>query len=282
MKSLFVGHRPPYFRLTVMTAPQQAHSQEPTPAEVVHNLMEVKRKIELLATQHNLVQIPRLVAVSKSKPVELIKACYDAGHRHFGENYVQELIAKFNHLPRDIQWHFIGHLQLNKVKKLIRDTWNAETSQPGLFVVESVDSLALATALNNAVSSQQSVVGIPKSQLDTKLQLTVFVQVHTSDEETKFGVAPQEAVALVESIRTQCPHLKFKGLMTIGALKGDPTQDFQKLVNVQQQVCEQLHIPKSEVELSMGMSNDYEKAIAHGSTNLRIGSLIFGERHYHK
>lgn len=140
----------------------------------------------------------RLVAVSKTKPIENIQELYDAGFRCFGENYFQELVEKSQALPKDISWHFIGHLQSSKASKLIREV-------PNLAVLETVDSTKLAGKLNNACESAG------RDSLD------VFVQVDTSGEATKSGVdAGAELEELLQYVSAQCPCLKVKGLMTIG------------------------------------------------------------------
>ena len=146
----------------------------------------------------------RLVAVSKTKPVEQLRECYDAGHRCFGENYVQEIVEKSPQMPPDTVWHFIGHLQSNKVKALV-------TGVPSLAVIETVDSVKLANRLNNAVGEfmdERAKVGAGK--------LGVMVQVNTSGEESKFGVEPKDCLPLARHIRDECSNLAFRGLMTIG------------------------------------------------------------------
>ncbi|XP_065351200.1 pyridoxal phosphate homeostasis protein [Cloeon dipterum] len=213
--------------------------------------------------------LPRLVAVSKTKPNELVIAAYEAGQRHFGENYVQELNQKGND-PEillkcpDIRWHFIGRLQRNKIPKVI--------NTPNLFMVETVDSARLATALHDAWGKFG------------KEPLRVMVQVNTSAEEAKGGLIPEEAPDLVSHLLEKCPNLKFAGLMTIGQygydLSRGPNPDFQVLIKCRQNVCQKLGLNMEEVELSMGMSDDFEHAIEVGSTNVRVGSSIFGAREY--
>lgn len=150
-------------------------------------------------------------------------------------------------LPEDIRWHFIGHLQTNKVKRLL------ETK--GLWMVETVDSKRLANELNKVLGKMDHA---PKP-------LKILVQVKTSDEDTKSGVPVEECVDLVRTIREEMKNLEFKGLMTIGKLEGDPVEDFQKLYNVRQKLYDELEL--SDLELSMGMSGDYEIAVCqiHGS-----------------
>ena len=214
---------------------------------------------------------PVLVAVSKTQPPDALLAAYGAGARHFGENYVAELLEKAPTLPADIRWHFIGNLQSNKARKLVAGV-------PGLWVVESVDSAKLASLLNDAAGAGSGGLHRP---------LRVMVQVNTSGEPQKGGVedAPS-AVALVKHIKEACPHLSWAGLMTIGAapdgvLTPTPAECFGRLVRVRDAVLAALPPPAprpDEVELSMGMSGDWAEAIEAGSTEVRVGSAIFGAR----
>ncbi|XP_068709655.1 pyridoxal phosphate homeostasis protein-like [Montipora foliosa] len=211
--------------------------------------------------------LPRLVAVSKLKPSECILEAYQHGQRNFGENYVQELIEKSNEPKllelKDIKWHFIGHLQSNKCNNL--------AGVPNLFMVETVDSVKLANTLNSSWGKQNK----PDP-------LNVMVQVNTSQEENKGGCSRNQCVELVNHINSNCPNLKFKGLMTIGEINYDWSQgdnpDFVTLVQCRKDVCERLNLKVEDVELSMGMSSDFENAILMGSTNVRVGSTIFGAR----
>lgn len=220
-----------------------------------------KRSNELPST------VPRLVAVSKLKPSECIIEAYQHGQRHFGENYVQELIEKSNDPKllelKDIKWHFIGHLQSNKCNNL--------AGVPNLFMVETVDSVKLANTMNSSWSK--------KTKPDP---LNVMVQVNTSQEENKSGCSRDQCTELAKHIISSCPHLKFSGLMTIGEFNHDWSQgenpDFVMLVRCRKVVCESLGLNVEDVELSMGMSNDFEEAILMGSTNVRVGSTIFGAR----
>ncbi|KAG2320003.1 hypothetical protein Bca52824_013216 [Brassica carinata] len=200
----------------------------------------------------------RVVAVSKTKPVSLIRQVYDAGQRSFGENYVQEIIEKAPQLPEDIEWHFIGNLQSNKVKPLL-------TGVPNLVMVESVDDEKIANMLDRVVGN----IG--------RKPLKVLVQVNTSGEESKFGVEPCGCVGLAKHVKEACSNLEFSGLMTIGMADYTSTPRTSR-----SEVCEALGIPEEQCELSMGMSGDFELAIELGSTNVRIGSTIFGAREYPK
>ncbi|XP_072995564.1 uncharacterized protein [Typha latifolia] len=204
----------------------------------------------------------RVVAVGKTKPVSLVRQLYDAGHRCFGENYVQEFVDKAPLLPADIEWHFIGHLQSNKVKSLL-------ASVPNLDMVESVDNEKVANYLDRAVAS-----------LGRK-PLKVLVQVNTSGEESKSGIDPSRCIELAKHVKLACPNLVFSGLMTIGMPNYSSTpENFSTLSNCRANICKALGIPQEQCELSMGMSGDFEQAIEMGSTNVRIGSTIFGPREY--
>ncbi|XP_039961451.1 pyridoxal phosphate homeostasis protein [Bactrocera tryoni] len=213
---------------------------------------------------------PQLVAVSKTKPVEMIIEAYEAGQRHFGENYVQELVEKAQHPEilkhcQDIKWHFIGHLQNNKINKVLK--------LPNLYMIQTVDNERLANGLNTAWE---------KFQGDNKQPLSVLIQINTSGEEAKNGVPPSEAPALYKHIKENLKHLQLEGVMTIGAFGFDystgPNPDFVSLINVHKQICEENNLDPEAVQVSMGMSDDFEHAIEAGSTIVRVGSAIFGFR----
>ncbi|XP_006896708.1 PREDICTED: proline synthase co-transcribed bacterial homolog protein [Elephantulus edwardii] len=215
---------------------------------------------------------PRLVAVSKTKPADMVIEAYSHGQRTFGENYVQELLEKASN-PKilsscpDIKWHFIGHLQKQNVNKLM--------AVPNLFMLETVDSVKLADKVNSSWQKK-----------DSPERLKVMVQINTSGEESKHGLLPSETIAVVEHINAKCPSLEFVGLMTIGSFGHDlsqgPNPDFQMLLSLRKELCKKLDLPTDKVELSMGMSVDFEHAVEVGSTNVRIGTTIFGERDYLK
>lgn len=152
-------------------------------------------------------------------------------------------------LPADFKWHFIGHLQTNKVRKLL------ETKN--LFVIETVDSEKLATAINKQLEANKTT---PFNET-LQLPLNVFVQVKTSDEDSKSGVEPSATADLVKLIKEKMPNLKVCGLMTIGKLDGDPSDDFACLRATRSTVATTLDIPEEELELSMGMSGDFEQAV---------------------
>ncbi|KAF9122975.1 hypothetical protein BGW39_009372 [Mortierella sp. 14UC] len=221
--------------------------------EIADNLAGVKAKMDqTLQSKGASAQKARLVAVSKLKPASDILAAYKkAGHRNFGENY----------LPSDIKWHFIGSLQSNKCKIV--------AAIPNVFVVETVDSAKKATTLDKACSAVARAG-----------PLRVFLQVNTSGEESKSGMLPSEVLEVAQHVVSTCPHLKLAGLMTIGSpnpdLENGENPDFKSLDECRTAVKDALKI--NDLELSMGMSDDFERALQQGSTNIRVGSTIFGSR----
>jgi pyridoxal phosphate enzyme (YggS family) len=193
-----------------------------------------------------------LIAVSKTQPVEAIEALYRLGHRDFGENYVQELVAKARELDlkgfRGIRWHFIGHLQTNKVKMLL----------PHVYAVHSVDSEKLIYELGKRVEI-------------TSPALPVFVEVNVSKQESKSGVPPERVSDLVDLIRTQTM-LKLEGLMAIpDPDRADLTAPFKQLKALRDEL-------RAGPSLSMGMTSDFEAALKEGATHVRVGTAIFGAR----
>lgn len=204
----------------------------------------------------------RLVCVSKLKPASDIQALYDVGYRHFGENYVQELIEKAKALPKDIQWHFIGGLQTNKTKDLAKNIEN-------LYAVETIDTVKKAKKLNDT----RAQVGGSK--------IGIFIQINTSGEEQKSGILPgDDLFALVEVILKECPLLELRGLMTIGSYAASHDEgenpEFSVLANCKAEIESKFGL--SALQLSMGMSSDFVQAIKQGSTSVRVGSSIFGSR----
>lgn len=219
----------------------------------------------------------RLIAVSKLKPANDILALHNppTSHLDFGENYFQELHEKASLLPRSIQWHFIGALQTNKCKSLAEQI-------PNLFSVSSVDAAKKADALEKGRAALHEK---DEDVRNSGTKLRVLVQVNTSGEESKSGVEPQDAAELCKHIREKCPHLHLGGLMTIGAIARSQAttaetenEDFVTLRETRDKVAEELGIAKEELELSMGMSSDFQGAITQGSDEVRVGTDIFGER----
>lgn len=215
-------------------------------------LQEYKRIIEELNTQHI-----RLVAVSKIKPVSDILELYNAGHLDFGENYVQELLEKQKALPANIRWHFIGHLQTNKVKQIV----------PFVHLIHGVDSLKLLKEINKEAGKNGRIV-------------QVLLQMHIAQEETKFGLDEMELNEILAQL-DPLDHILIKGLMGMASFTEDISvveKEFSHLKSVYDKLSAIQH-PVLQIDtLSMGMSNDYPLAIKNGSNMVRIGSLLFGRR----
>jgi pyridoxal phosphate enzyme (YggS family) len=214
-------------------------------------------------TQEALPEGVKLVAVSKTKPVETILEAYEAGQRIFGENRVQELVDKYEALPGDIKWHMIGHLQSNKVKYIA----------PFVDLIHGVDKPKLMKVIDKEAKKNNRVID-------------VLLQFHIASEETKFGFDYQEAKQMLQSEEyQQYEFVRVKGVMGMATFTDDMTlvhKEFQQLVQIFKDLKDEF-FPDDEgfKEISMGMSNDYQVAIEEGSTMVRIGSLIFGERNYH-
>ncbi|ANZ75354.1 BA75_02678T0 [Komagataella pastoris] len=227
--------------------------------ELVENVDHILNRVNSIKSPNG--RPVNLVCVSKLKPSSDIMALYDAGFRHFGENYVQELVSKAQELPKDIKWHFIGGLQTNKCKDLA-------TRIDNLYAVETIDSIKKANKLNS-------------SRDESKPKINVFIQVNTSGEEQKSGISSYEdLLSLAKVIKNDCPNLILKGLMTIGSIKqstaaGERNEDFDQLSSYNEKLESDLG---TTLELSMGMSSDFEQAIKQGSTSVRVGSNIFGAR----
>jgi pyridoxal phosphate enzyme (YggS family) len=216
--------------------------------------MSIKENIAIIKSR-----IPghvTLVAVSKTKPAELIKETYDAGQRDFGENYVQELQEKHTQLPADIQWHAIGHLQSNKIKNIL----------PFVHLIHGVDSLKLLLEIN-------------KQALKINLVIDCLLQMHIAQEETKFGFSFKECESLFQWKELKSlQNIRIVGFMGMATNTDDETQ-IRKEFRSLKDFFDKFRIKNSELKiLSMGMSSDYKIAIEEGSTLVRIGSLIFGER----
>ena len=200
-----------------------------------------------------------LVAVSKIKPVEDILEMYQLGQRDFGENYVQELVDKQSKLPADIRWHFIGHLQGNKVKYIA----------PFVHLIQGVDSLKLLTEINKQAQKNNRIIDC-------------LLQVHVAEEETKFGFDENELQELVHSDQLAAlKHIRITGLMGMASFSDDEAKvrgEFRQLKTLFDTVAASQAGGPAFTILSMGMSGDYEMAVEEGSTVVRIGSLLFGAR----
>lgn len=203
-----------------------------------------------------------LVAVSKTKPISDIQEAYDAGHRTFGENYPQELRDKHEALPKDIQWHFIGHLQTNKIKYII----------PFVTLIHSIDSANLLEAVNKEAKKHERVADC-------------LLQFHIAQEETKFGLDLEEARQLLESDTFKnMENIRVCGVMGMATFTDDEEEvrkEFKHLKAIFDNLKQDYFAGQPQFkEISMGMSEDYPIAIEEGATLVRIGSKIFGPRHY--
>lgn len=200
-----------------------------------------------------------LIAVSKTKPAEMIQELYDAGCRNFGENKVQELIDKYEILPKDICWHMIGHLQRNKVKYIVDK----------VSLIHSVDSLRLAQTIEKEAEKKNCVVDI-------------LIEINMAREESKYGIYPEELEALLREI-SHLSHIRVKGLMTVAPNVKNPEEN-RKIFTEMKKLS--VDIAKKNIDnlimsiLSMGMSNDYNIAVEEGANMVRVGTSIFGARNY--
>ncbi len=202
-----------------------------------------------------------LIAVSKTKPIEMLQEIYDEGIRCFGENKVQELTEKMPAMPQDIEWHMIGHLQRNKVKYIAGK----------VALIHSVDTYRLAEEIN--IQAKKRNIVIP-----------ILVEVNIAHEESKFGTTEEDAVLLVEEI-SKLENVRIKGLMTIAPNVSDPEENrpyFKKIKQLSVDITNKnIHNVSMDI-LSMGMTNDYTVAIEEGATMVRVGTGIFGERNYNR
>lgn len=222
--------------------------------------MEIAENIRSLKS--TLGENVALVAVSKTKPVSDIMEAYNAGQRIFGENKVQEMVAKRDLLPNDIQWHFIGHLQTNKIKYMA----------PFVSLIHSVDSEKLLVSISKEAEKNNRVI-------DCLLQIKI------ASEQTKFGMSPQDAQALLASgIQNKLSFVNIKGVMGMASFVDDESQvaaEFALLKKTFDNLKTGFFADSPAFNVvSMGMSDDYRIAITQGSNMVRIGSLVFGERHY--
>ncbi|MBO5247631.1 MAG: YggS family pyridoxal phosphate-dependent enzyme [Eubacterium sp.] len=200
-----------------------------------------------------------LIAVSKTKPIEMLQEAYDAGARDFGENKVQEICEKHESLPQDMKWHMIGHLQRNKVRQVIDK----------VALIHSVDSYRLAQEIS--VQAQKKGITMP-----------ILIEVNIAQEESKFGISAEDTIQLVEEVAL-LPNLAIKGLMTIAPIVEDPEENRMYFRQIKQLSVD---IKNKNIDnvtmdiLSMGMTGDYEVAIEEGATMVRVGTGIFGARNY--
>lgn len=206
----------------------------------------------------------KLIAVTKTHPVEVILEAYNAGHRLFGENKVQEMLPKHGSMPKDIEWHLIGHLQTNKVRYIA----------PFISLIHSVDSYRLLQEIN-------------KQGEKIKRQISCLLQVHIAEEESKFGLSEEEVLAIIAERGIEgSSWVRIEGLMGMATLTADKDQirkEFRKLRAFFEKLT-LMNLPSNVKmnDLSMGMSDDYRIALEEGSTMIRVGSAIFGQRQYNR
>ncbi|PID90561.1 MAG: YggS family pyridoxal phosphate-dependent enzyme [Bacteroidetes bacterium] len=215
---------------------------------------------QLASVQGTIPEGVELIAVSKTHPVEAIREAYDAGHRAFGENRVQEFLEKVGDLPKDVQWHLIGHLQRNKVKMVVGR----------VALIHSVDSPRLLEAIDREAQAK----GVCQD---------ILLQAHVAQEQTKFGFAPQELKEYLQSFSSEeHPGIRIRGLMGMATFTFDEQQvrtEFRQLKQLFDWLTGTGLLPTDQRSyLSMGMSGDYHLAIDEGSTMVRVGSAIFGTR----
>jgi pyridoxal phosphate enzyme (YggS family) len=225
-------------------------------------MSNIAEKLESIKGQ--LPKSVRLVAVSKTKPVEMIQEAYDAGHRIFGENKALEMRDKYEALPKDIHWHFIGHLQTNKVKYIA----------PFVKLIHSVDSMKVLKEIN-------------KQSLKNNRIISCLLEFHIATEDTKYGLNPEEAYAILESPEyKEMKNIKITGVMGMASYTFDTNvirDEFRYLMTIYKNLKYDFFLDDIFFrEVSMGMSGDYQIAVQEGSTIVRIGSSIFGERNYNK
>ena len=213
--------------------------------KIAKNIIELK---------NSLSETVKLIAVSKTKPQSDLIEAYKAGQRDFGENKIQEMSEKWDHLPKDIHWHMIGHVQTNKVKYMA----------PFVHLIHAVDSLKLLKE-------------IQKQALKNKRTIGCLIQIRIAQEETKFGLPAEELSSLVEAAK-QFPNVAIKGLMGMASFTSNQEQVRQEFKNLAEIFSAFKLINPESTILSMGMSGDYQMAIEGGSTMIRVGSKIFGER----
>lgn len=224
------------------------------------NLAEVQSRVEQACKKagRDVAEVT-LIAVSKTKPVTDLQEIYNAGVRDFGENKVQEMCDKMEKMPKDINWHMIGHLQRNKVKYIVGN----------VALIHSVDSYRLAEEIN--IQAKKKGIVVP-----------ILVEVNIADETTKFGVSKEDAMELVRQIAS-LDALSIKGLMTIAPYVVDPEENrayFRKIKELSVDIDNQNIDNVSMDILSMGMTGDFEVAIEEGATMVRVGTGIFGKRDY--
>lgn len=226
------------------------------------NMQAVQREIDTACKKSGRdTKDVTLIAVSKTKPLEMLREAYEAGARDFGENKVQELMDKIPEMPSDVRWHMIGHLQRNKVKYIVDK----------VYLIHSVDSYRLAEEISKEATKK-------------KVEVNILVEVNIALEESKFGTTEEDAILLVEQI-AKLPGIRIQGLMTIAPFVENEEENreyFRKLKQLSVDIMRKNIDNVSMNVLSMGMTGDYRVAVEEGATYVRVGTGIFGERDYSK
>jgi pyridoxal phosphate enzyme (YggS family) len=213
------------------------------------NYQNLLNEIKKTKKENNITKEIKLISVSKKRSIEDIKVIYDLGVRIFGENYVNELLEKKEKLGKDIEWHLIGHLQSNKVKKLLQNIPNV--------IIESVDSVKIAEEINKHAQGK----------------IKVYVEVNISGSESKTGADLKIIDDICKVIIEKCNNLELIGIMSLGDV-GNKEQ-FENMVKIKNDICDKYHLDKSKFIASFGTSQDYIEAILSGSDEIRVGHQIF-------
>lgn len=217
------------------------------------NYKTILSKIEEIKKEKNIAKDIIFMAVSKKRPAEHVQEIYNQGQRVFGENYVKELLEKYDILPKDIEWHLIGHLQTNKIKMLLDKIPN--------IIIESIDNVKLALELEKHCNK----LGING--------LKVYMEVNISNSTTKTSADMQIIDELAETIVNKCPHLKMVGIMSLG--DANNLEQFREMIKLKEQICEKYKLEKDKFIASFGTSQDFENAIREGSDEVRVGHQVF-------
>ena len=229
---------------------------------IFENIEHVKQEIEKACkSAERKKEDVTLIAVSKTKPVSMLREAYEAGARDFGENKVQELLDKIPEMPDDVRWHMIGHLQRNKVKYIVDK----------VYLIHSVDSLRLAEEISKEATKK-------------KVEVNILIEVNVAEEESKFGATVQQTLELVKQI-AGLPSIHIQGLMTIAPYTENAEENrlyFKKLKQLSVDIKDKNIDNVNMNVLSMGMTGDYQVAVEEGATFVRVGTGIFGERDYSK
>ena len=217
--------------------------------KLISNYQNLISQIEKIKKDKNITKEITLISVSKKRSIEDIQTIYNSGARKFGENYVNEILEKSEKLPKDIEWHLIGHLQSNKVKKLIQKIPN--------IIIESVDSIKIAEEINK----------------HSNQKIKVYIEVNISNSESKTGADLKIIDDIAKVIMEKCNNLELIGIMSLGDV-GNKEQ-FEHMVKLKNDICDKYNLDKNKFISSFGTSQDYEEAIISGSDEVRVGHQIF-------